>query len=215
MRIWIERQQLVRRVWIRVEPDGQVVVTAPPWYGERLLWRLVERHREWIERQRRCYRAMDRIIIGREELLYRGHVYRFVLRRGLGSEVLIYPRLRIIASGANLLSSPIQRQWYINEATRLVGRRLRQLAERYGFRFTDFAIREYASAWGYCTSDGTITFDWRIVKVPRFVMDYLLLHELVHTKIPHHGPRFWQQVERLCPAYHKAVHWLRTYGRWI
>lgn len=214
MRVFIERRP-VRRVWIKVHPNGQVVVVASPRYTERVLERLVERHRAWIERQRARYRAMDRVALGPGELLYRGQTYRFVLRRRLGDSVLFYPHRRIIASGVNLLASAVQRQWYMWEAERLVRRRARQLARRFSFTFARIEIRSYTSAWGYCSPDGVITFDWRIAMVPPSVMDYLIVHELVHTRIPSHGPRFWRKLETIYPAYREAVAWLNTYGRWL
>ncbi|RMF36164.1 MAG: M48 family peptidase [Chlorobiota bacterium] len=214
MRICIERRA-VRRVWIKVHPNGQVVVVASPRYTVRTLQQIIERHREWIERQRARYRGMERICLAPGQMLYRGRAYRFVLRPRLGASVLVYPHRCIIASGANLLAPSVQRQWYMWEAERLVRRRARQLARRYGFTFTHIEIRDYTSAWGYCSQEGVITFDWRIAKVPPSVMDYLILHELVHTKIPNHGPRFWRKLEALYPAYREAVAWLNSYGRWL
>jgi predicted metal-dependent hydrolase len=214
MRISIERRA-VRRVWIKVHPNGQVVVVASPRYALRTLQRLIERHREWIERQRARYRGMERISLAPGEMLYRGRAYRFVLRPRLGASVLLYPHRRVIASGVNLLIPSVQQQWYVWEAERLVRRRARHLARRYGFTFTRIEIRDYTSAWGYCSPEGVITFDWRIAKVPPSVMDYLILHELVHTKIPNHGPRFWRKLEASYPAYREAVAWLNSYGRWL
>lgn len=214
MHVQIVRRR-VRRVWITVHSTGQIVVTASPRYSTLRLQQLIERHRPWIERQQLRYRQLPKIVLQCDELLYRGRVYRFVCRQRLGASVLIYPRRRIIASGVNLLDPVIGQQWYENEAARLVRRRAVQLASRYGFTFARVEIRNYSRAWGYCSSDGLITFDWRIVKVPPFVMDYLILHELVHTKIPHHGLRFWQRLESICPAYRRAVEWLNSYGRWV
>ncbi len=214
MRIRIVRRS-VRRVWIRVQPSGSVVVVASPRYAEQTLWRLVERHRDWIERQRQRYRAMDRIRIAKGELLYRGQAYRFVRRPRLGDTVLLYPHRRTIESGADLLDATIQEQWYANEAERLVRRRARQLADRFGFCFERVEIGNYTSAWGYCSRDGVITFDWRIAKVPPLVMDYLVLHELLHTRIPHHGAQFWRRLGTICPDYRRAVDWLNTTGRWV
>lgn len=214
MKVAIVRRA-VRRVWISVHPDGRVVVTAAPRISEQSLWRLLEQHRSWIDRQRERFRAMQRIVVPKGELLYRGQLYRFVLRKRLGEEVMLYPHRRIIASGVNLLHPAIQRQWYILEAERLVQRRTRQLAARFGFEYRSVAVKDYASAWGYCSRRKELTFDWRIVKVPPEVMDYLILHELVHTEILRHSRRFWQRLEEVCPRYRCAIEWLRTYGRWV
>ena len=63
----------------------------------------------------------------------------------------------------------------------------------------EILVRDQRRRWGSCSTDGTIRFNWRIVMAPPELMDYLVLHELVHLRIRNHSPAFWSEMARLMP----------------
>ena len=75
--------------------------------------------------------------------------------------------------------------------------RLRMLAERYGFRFNRVTIKHNTSNWGSCSSKGNINLNLNLMRVPRPLQDYILLHELTHLRHANHGPAFHAELERL------------------
>ena len=75
--------------------------------------------------------------------------------------------------------------------------RLRLLAERYGFRFNRVTIKHNTSNWGSCSSKGNINLNLNLMRVPRPLQDYILLHELTHLRHANHGPAFHAELERL------------------
>ena len=75
--------------------------------------------------------------------------------------------------------------------------RLRMLAERYGFRFNRVTIKHNTSNWGSCSSKGNINLNLNLMRVPRPLQDYILLHELAHLRHANHGPAFHAELERL------------------
>lgn len=72
---------------------------------------------------------------------------------------------------------------------------------------TDLGFR-----WASCSSGGTLNFHWRIMQLPPQVIDYVVVHELVHLKVPDHSPAFWQDVSRVLPSYQTHREWLRDKG---
>jgi predicted metal-dependent hydrolase len=74
-------------------------------------------------------------------------------------------------------------------------------------------VRDQQSRWGACSPKGTITLNWRLVQVPPFVCDYVLIHELMHRRELNHSRRFWRHVASVCPRYREARRWLLTRGR--
>ncbi|HKU18380.1 MAG TPA: SprT family zinc-dependent metalloprotease [Candidatus Saccharimonadales bacterium] len=85
------------------------------------------------------------------------------------------------------------------EAERLLPLRLRQLAERDGFSYRSVEIKLLKSRWGSCSSRQEITLNLFLMQLPWHLIDYVLLHELTHTKVMRHGPPFWQELERHIP----------------
>jgi hypothetical protein len=75
--------------------------------------------------------------------------------------------------------------------------RLKELAARYGFRYQRVAIKHNTSNWGSCSSKGNINLNLNLMRVPRPLQDYILLHELTHLEHPNHGPAFHARLERL------------------
>jgi predicted metal-dependent hydrolase len=74
------------------------------------------------------------------------------------------------------------------------------------------AIRDQATRWGSCSTSGTLSFSWRLIFAPPFVLDYVAAHEVAHLREMNHGPRFWRLVRDALPVMQKARMWLRTYG---
>lgn len=87
------------------------------------------------------------------------------------------------------------------------------LAAQHGITVTRVSIRNQRSRWGACSARGAITLNWRLVLVPDFVCEYVMLHELMHRRELNHSRRFWRQVALVCPRYRDARQWLLTDGQ--
>ena len=94
-----------------------------------------------------------------------------------------------------------------------LGARLRELAAAHQLSVSGFSIRNQQSRWGSCSREGRIALNFRLVQMPRFVSDYVLIHELMHLKQQNHSRRFWRLVSNACPAFRDAERWLKTHGR--
>lgn len=91
--------------------------------------------------------------------------------------------------------------------------RLLALAERFGLSVAKISIRNQRWRWGSCSRDGHICLNWRLVAMPEWVCDYVLIHELMHLKRLDHSPRFWTLVAAACPEFREARAWLRANQR--
>ena len=90
---------------------------------------------------------------------------------------------------------------------------LRLLAVEHGIPVTRISVRNQRSRWGACSSAGAITLNWRLILVPDFVRDYVMLHELMHRRELNHSDRFWRHVRAVCPRHKDARQWLLTEGQ--
>ena len=82
----------------------------------------------------------------------------------------------------------------------------------HGIEVHRISIRNQRSRWGSCSRRGSISLNWRLVLVPDFVREYVMLHELMHRRELNHSPRFWRLVAGVCPRLVEARRWLRTEG---
>lgn len=87
------------------------------------------------------------------------------------------------------------------------------LARAHGIPVTRVSIRNQRSRWGACSARGAITLNWRLILVPDFVREYVMIHELMHCRELNHSTRFWGHVRAACPRYREARQWLLTEGQ--
>lgn len=73
-------------------------------------------------------------------------------------------------------------------------------------------VMDLGFRWASCSADGTLNFHWRVMQLPPQVIDYIVVHELTHIKVPDHSPAFWQAVRRVLPNYQTHRDWLRDKG---
>jgi len=148
-----------------------------------------------------------------------------------GSEVLFrgeLARLEVEVNGEQTIRLGLEKLTVTNLAGDLrpaIEGHLRRLAEReLPLRVMEFAashqlavrrvtVRNQRTRWGSCSRRGTISLNWRLIQTPLFVCDYIILHELMHLREMNHSPRFWRQVETVCPGYHTAEQWLKQHSR--
>lgn len=90
--------------------------------------------------------------------------------------------------------------------------RLQELAERHGLQVTRISIRNQRTRWGSCGRDGHVSLNWRLIVMPGWVRDYVIIHELMHLKRMDHSPAYWRLVAAACSRYREARQWLRTHG---
>ena len=98
------------------------------------------------------------------------------------------------------------------QARRELPRRLLELAAAHGLSVARVSIRNQRTRWGSCGRDGHICLNWRLVLMPAWVRDYVLIHELMHLRRLDHSPAYWRLVAAACPQYKDARAWLRANG---
>lgn len=88
-----------------------------------------------------------------------------------------------------------------------------ELAVQLGETVARVSVRSQRSRWGSCSTRRTIALNWRLILMPPFVSDYVILHELMHLRQPNHSRAFWREVAGVCAEWREAERWLRTYGK--
>jgi len=102
--------------------------------------------------------------------------------------------------------------WLKLEARREIEAKAFAKAEQLGKKIKRITIRDTKSRWGSCTSEGELSFSWRLVFAPRHVLDYVVSHEVAHLKEMNHGPRFWKLCSDLCRTVNASREWLEENG---
>lgn len=100
-------------------------------------------------------------------------------------------------------------RWYKSYAKKYLVHRTEVLAKQYKFEYKSVKINSARTRWGSCSVKNDINYTWKLIQAPESVIDYLIIHELVHTKVKNHSTEFWRNVSNIYPEYKKAEKWLK------
>ncbi len=99
-----------------------------------------------------------------------------------------------------------------DRALKVIPERVRHFAKVVGVTYGHITIRNQRTRWGSCSSKGNLNFNCLLMLAPKYVIDYVVVHELCHRKEMNHSKAFWAEVERVLPEYKKSVEWLKIEG---
>lgn len=102
--------------------------------------------------------------------------------------------------------------WLKQEARNDLSHCVKSHAQNLELSYDRVSVRDQKSRWGSCSSTGTLSFSWRLVLAPDFVLDYVAAHEVAHLAHMNHGPDFWALVEKTIPDMARAKNWLKKHG---
>jgi predicted metal-dependent hydrolase len=104
------------------------------------------------------------------------------------------------------------RDWLVQQARRDLDAQVTHHARVLKLRPTRLTVRDQTSRWGSCSSTGALSFSWRLVLAPPFILEYVAAHEVAHLAEMNHGPKFWSLVRKTMPRTDEAKAWLQVYG---
>jgi predicted metal-dependent hydrolase len=219
-----------RRLAVRVYPDARVEVVVPPRVRPREVENFLVQHREWIDSKRAAALARRpppeafppadiRFALTQET--WRLHVSGAAGGRLQLKEIVAATGGGILSvrgpSAAKLRAS--LRNWLLRGARARLEPRVASLAAATGVPFSRVSVRRQRSRWGSCSARGTISLNACLLFQRAEVVDYLIVHELMHVRHMNHSARFWQAVERHCPGWRaldrELLQGWRRVPRWV
>jgi hypothetical protein len=193
-----------------VKADGVARVTVPRQGSLAEAEGFVQRHRAWIEDQLGKIAARkvvdNRWKVG-ESFLLRGA--RVELRASPDGRTVVFLDEAIPIDPGSADVRPGVEARLRRMAGGELEERTRELSRQLNVAIRRVSIRNQRSRWGSCSARGTISLNWRLVQMPDWVRDYVIVHELMHRREMNHSPRFWRQVWEVCPHYREAIRWIK------
>jgi len=201
---------------IEVTGDARLIVRAPLRMPKADILDFIQKKNRWIEQKRqkaeeRLMMQVPKEFVDGEKLLYLGDAYRLSIAEYDGTPLSFDGRFRL--SRVHLENArELFVDWYRKKAYDKIKERLHRYSAVSGIKYNIMRITNARKRWGSCNSRGNVHFSYRLIMAPLPVVDYVVVHELVHIEEKNHSSRFWQKVERILPAYRQYRRWLRDYG---
>jgi len=215
----VKRSAKRKKLTITVERDRTVVVHAPATTSDEKIREVVESKKPWIYEKTRHAQKYSGLphppgkeLVNGESALYLGRYYQIEIIQSGASEIRFEQRFLIPASLSNRRKA-VMRDWYVAKAKEKILPRVKSFARELGVAFSTAKIVDNRYRWGSCTTNNNVNFNWRLIKAPMYVVDYVIVHELAHLMENNHTPRFWNIVRAQSPKMEKAKLWLKEHGQ--
>ena len=211
----VRRHRQARRYTLRIHAaNREVVLTMPPRGSVRQAKEFAQKHGAWIAA--RLKRLPDAAPFAHGSVLpLRGREHRIDHRRGARGTVWVETHsdghLLCVAGEKPHLPRRVH-DYLKREAKRELEIASRSAAQALGVEIRRVSVRDQSSRWGSCSSTGVLSYSWRLILAPPFVLEYLAAHEVAHLIEMNHSRRFWRLVERVCPDMGRAKAWLDAHG---
>ncbi|MFQ3226538.1 MAG: putative metal-dependent hydrolase [Lentimonas sp.] len=215
----IKRSAKRKRLTITVERDCAVVVHAPVDVSDEKISQIVEAKQRWIreklnhpQKYVKPLHPPGKELVNGESALYLGRHYRIELVDCRDQQVRFEQKF-IIPEWLGAGRRTVLREWYQQRAAEKILPRVELLAKKMGVVYANARLVDNLYRWGSCTPNDNVHFNWRLIKAPAYVIDYMIVHELAHLREPNHTPRFWNIVRAQSPKMEKAKQWLKDHGQ--
>lgn len=192
-----------KSIRMRISPHGQLSVSMPYFVPYATAVSFVKRNKDWVktETSKRGTYLFDGMSVGRVHTLH--IVY---------DETATTPKTRIRGNDVTVTHNLDEEDEVVQSAARkaciralrlqalqFLPKRLRNIAEREGYSIGTITVKQLRGKWGSCDNKQNIILNMFLMELPVELIDYVLLHELAHTRELNHGPGFWQEFEAHLP----------------
>ena len=189
-----------KNIKIRVKPDQSVHVSFPFFVSSSEVSHFVMKNINWITEQQQKFETKKSKI---EAGSFQTKLHSVVILEGAENKTKVnFTEIEIRLadfdsdSSRNYLEN-VMVGIYRYEAKKLLVSKINELAQKHGFHINKITIRNNKRNWGSCSSKNNISLNLQMMKLPDDLIEYILLHELVHTRIKNHGPQFWAKLDEL------------------
>ena len=215
-RVSVCYSQRARRISIRLKPFHGIRLIVPPGKSISEGLAFVEVHKAWIkENLQKIEQKEQKLTVFNENTVFKTRSFALKIEKGHRPDVSL-----VLKNGQLLVTYPhmldvghhgVQEaiRFGIEEALRREAKaflpgRLAWLARQHGFRYSGVVVKNLKSRWGSCATSGNINLNLHLMRLPDHLIDYVLLHELCHTREHNHGAGFWQLLDVVCCGRAKA-----------
>ncbi len=219
--IVVKKRSLAKTVSLKIAPDGRIQITMPPYAPLLAAKTLIKTSRKQIRELVSQYRK--KLSYTKNQQIGKSHNLLIQTTAKPSSVKIVGTQILAEINEAESVESAVNQQLIRSkilaalrkEAKSYLPRRLSFLAKEHGFSFARSKITHSSSRWGSCSSSGTISLNIGMMNLPFELIDYVIIHELCHTRHMNHSTKFWDEVSKFDPHYKIHRNELKKYSPYI
>ena len=202
-----------RTLSLSINENAELIVRAPNQISNKQIEEFIIEKSKWINKNKNLMQSrINEMNDSDSDYLFLGNIYPLI-------KVYENPN-KIDFNGTEFITS-IKNQdkfkaslksWYKIKFKEIAIPRLNYFSDKYNLKINQVRFKNQKTLWGSCSSKNNINLNYLLVMAPMLVIDYVIIHELVHTVHKNHSENFWNAVEAIMPDYKKAKKWLNKNG---
>ena len=215
----LRRSFEARRVQLEVRQQTGLTVIVPHSYNISQVPGLLKSKERWISRNLQRFSHAHSLSTRKElrsgdTVPYLGRDLELVQQENHHGDSVALVRNKLAVRPDlfnNGLLEPAVEQWYRVEAAELINEKATKLSSLMGISYKRLVIRGQKTRWGSCSHKKNLSFNWKLIMAPEPVVEYVIIHELIHLKEMNHSKRFWELVAQYCPGWREHKKWLKQH----
>jgi len=205
-----------RTISLEVKLDGILIVRAPIIATRGQIEEMVKSKERWIRVKQELLKQQSVEVPAKqffpgEQFLYLGEPYTLEMVNEQADPLVLKDKF-YLAAKSQKKAQLVFTNWYQKHAALVIKEMVVPRAQQNGFAYARIRITSARTRWGSCGLKGSLNFTWRLVMAPREVIDYVVVHEMVHLQVRNHSKAFWGEVSYLMPEYQHHRAWLKGNG---
>lgn len=219
----VSYQKNRKTIQLKILTSTHLEIIAPNKFPNTSIEKILHKKCNWIIKQilhlsTAMANPINKSITHGATVLYLGTPHTLIFTNNHGSRPTIHLKgdqiiidiPLINTAQTTSLAESLLKQWYLDSARNILSAKTFLWAAEINVQPQRISIKEQKTRWGSCSSKGNLNYNWRILMAPLEVIDYLVIHELCHLRIPNHSAMFWQEVSKFSPNFKIHRTWLKT-----
>jgi len=200
---------------LSINENAELIVRAPNRASYDEIQKFISEKSAWIEKNHRLIKARLKNDLNHNlnsQCLYLGSLYPIKIDHNSFDQISFNGQIFTMNDESSETISLILKSWYKKRFMEVALPRLNYFSDKYNLKVNQVRVKEQKTLWGSCSSKNNINLNYLLIMAPIKVIDYVIVHELVHTIHKNHSVKFWQEVETIMPRYKEARYWLKDNG---
>jgi len=200
---------------LSINENAELIVRAPNRASYDEIQKFISEKSAWIEKNHRLIKARLKDDLNHNlnsQCLYLGSLYPIKIDHNSFDQISFNGQIFTMNDESSETISLILKSWYKKRFMEVALPRLNYFSDKYNLKVNQVRVKEQKTLWGSCSSKNNINLNYLLIMAPIKVIDYVIVHELVHTIHKNHSVKFWQEVETIMPRYKEARYWLKDNG---
>ena len=198
---------------LTINENAELIIRAPKRLSIEKIQDFINEKENWINRKKRLLENQIKdVTSNHNKLLYLGNLFPINVEQNASKE-LFFTGEEFIANSIEPDSLSLSiKKWYKNKFKEIALSRVAYFANKHNLMVNQVRIKNQKTMWGSCSSKNNINLNYLLLMAPMGVIDYVIVHELVHTIHRNHSTDFWDSVESIMPEFQEHKRWLKKNG---